>query len=41
MTVLDENNIERTGWVRCGSTFKGAAFSDDVVGFLDEVHAAP
>ena len=41
VTVLDENNIERTGWVRCGSTFRGAAFSDDVVGFLDEVHAAP
>ena len=39
VTVLDENNIERTGWVLCGSRFKGT-LSNDVVGILDEVNAA-
>ena len=38
VTVLDENNIERTGWVLCGSRFKGI-LSNDVVGILDEVKA--
>ena len=39
VTVLDENNIERTGGVLCGSRFKGT-LSNDVVGILDEVNAA-
>jgi hypothetical protein len=39
VAVLDENDIERTGWVLCGSRFKGT-LSNDVVGVLDEVNAA-
>jgi hypothetical protein len=34
--VLDKAQISRNGWVRCGSRFKGAAFSDDIEGILDE-----
>ena len=37
VVVLDENNIERTGWVLCGSRFQGT-LSNDVVGILDEVN---
>ena len=36
ISVLDERGQDRTGWVRCGSRFKGAAFSDDIEGVLDE-----
>ena len=39
VAVLDENDIERTGWVLCGSRFRGT-LSDDVVGILNEVDAA-
>ena len=39
VTVLDENNINRTGWVRCGSFVKGA-LSDAVEGVLDELPKA-
>ena len=40
VTVLDENNTERTGWILCGSRFKGT-LSDDVVGILDELNGHP
>jgi len=36
ITVLDNQNSTHTGWVRCGSYFKGSAFSDDVEGVLDK-----
>ena len=39
VTVLDENNITRTGWVRCGSLVKGS-LSDAVEGVLDELPKA-
>jgi hypothetical protein len=38
VVVIDEQKKERSGWVRCGSYFKGAAFSDDVIGELDSEH---
>ena len=41
MVVIDEQKMERSGWVRCGSHFFSAAFSDDVVGVLAEVRTAP
>ena len=41
VVVIDEQKMERPGWVRCGSWLKGAAFSDDVVGVLDKVDAVP
>ena len=41
VVVIDEQKMERSGWVRCGSWLKGAAFSDDVVGVLDKVDAVP
>ena len=36
ITVLDEDDKERMGWVCCGTWWKGAAFSTDVEGELDE-----
>ncbi len=36
ITVLDEDDEERMGWVCCGTWWKGAAFSDYVDGVLDE-----
>ena len=36
ITVLDEDKVERMGWVCCGTWWKGAAFSDYVEGVLDE-----
>ena len=36
ITILDKQAQERTGWVRCGSLFKGAAFSDAIEGVLDQ-----
>ena len=41
VVVIDEQKMERFGWVRCGSWLKGATFSDDVVGVLDKVDAVP
>ena len=41
VVVIDDQKMERSGWVRCGSRLKGAAFSDDVVGVLDKVDAVP
>jgi len=41
VVVIDEQKMERSGWVSCGSWLKGAAFSDDVVGVLDKVDAVP
>ena len=41
VVVIDEQKMERSGWVRCGSWLKGAAFSDDVVGELDKVDDVP
>ena len=36
ITILDKQAQERTGWVRCGSRFKGVAFSDAIEGVLDQ-----
>tara|TARA_B100000749_G_scaffold239701_1_gene199237 strand:- start:174 stop:515 length:342 start_codon:yes stop_codon:yes gene_type:complete len=36
ITVLDSQNSSHMGWVRCGSFFKGSAFSNDVEGVLDK-----
>ena len=41
VVVIDEQKMERSGWVRGGSWLKGAAFSDDVVGVLNKVDAVP
>jgi hypothetical protein len=35
VVVIDQQKMGRSGWVRCGSYFKGAAFTDVVVGVLD------
>ena len=35
VVVIDGQKVGRSGWVRCGSYFAGAAFSDDFVGVLD------
>ena len=35
VTLLDSNQNSHMAWVKCGSYWKGAAFSDDVEGMLD------
>ena len=35
VVIIDEQKMGRSGWVRCGSYFKGSAFTDDFVGVLD------
>ena len=35
VVIVDEQKMGRSGWVCCGSYFKGCAFTDDVAGVLD------
>ncbi|MQG21131.1 MAG: hypothetical protein FI725_03880 [SAR202 cluster bacterium] len=35
VVIVDEQKMGRSGWVRCGSYFKGCAFTDDIAGVLD------
>jgi len=36
ITFIDKRRQERTGWNHCDSMFKGAAWSDEIKGVLDE-----